>query len=268
VTPGERAEALIHQLGISAPGDLDVEAIAYDSGVLVTYADLQGCDATLVGFGHRGIATIRPSTQERERFSVAHELGHWSEHRGRSFTCRVDDVDANLTADKRLEREADQYAAHLLMPRQIFAPHLRGVTMPTFRHVRELARAFNTSILATCLRLAEINAFPLIVASYGRAGLRWQIRSRDVPRRWGLKQQTHQDSFAYELLQRGIACDGPRKQPADVWFDNDDADKYEITEECIPAHGRTILALLSVANEGMLTAGFDRDLWSGNSGQR
>jgi Zn-dependent peptidase ImmA (M78 family) len=268
VTPGERAESLVDELGISEPGDLDVEAIAYDSGVSVAYADLKGCDATLVGLGGRAIATIRPSTEERQRFSIAHEMGHWSEHRGRSFTCRVDDVDTNLTSDKKLEREADQYAAHLLLPKRLFKPQFAAVNAPTFKHVVSIANTFKTSILATSLRLTYLSAFPLILTSYGPAGFRWQVRSKDVPTRWWLKAHLHEDSFAVDYFQRGTLRGGPGKQPADVWFDNDDADQYEVTEEYIAGHGGTALILLTLADEEMLSAGFDRDLWTGKIKRR
>lgn len=267
MTPGERAELLIDELGISEPADLDVEAIAYDSGVAVTYADLQGCDATLVGLGERAIATIRPGMEERQRFSIAHELGHWSEHRGRSFACRVDDVDTNLAGDRRLEREADQYGAHLLMPKRLFAPQLRSIRTPTFKEIIAIAQIFKTSILATCFRLIDLNAFPIMLASYGPMGCRWQMRSKDVPRRWGLKSTLHVDSFAYDLFHQGKSCNGPGRQPADVWFENDDADKYEVSEECIAGHGRSVLVLLALEDDA-LDAGFDRDLWTGKLARR
>jgi hypothetical protein len=263
VTPGERAEQLIDELGITEPADLDVEAIAYDSGVTVTYANLHGCDATLVGLGARAIATIRPSMEERQRFSIAHELGHWSEHRGQSFTCRVDDVDGNLASDKKLEREADQYGAHLLMPMRLFRPQLRSIRSPTFKDATAVAQIFRTSILATCFRLIELNAFPLILASYGPAGCRWQLRSKDVPQRWWLKSKLPDDSFAHDLFYKGKVCNGAGKQPADVWFDNDDASNYEMAEECIAGHGGSVLVLLTLADDEMLSAGFDRDLWTG-----
>lgn len=50
---GMRAEALISELGISAPDEIDIEAIAIDSGVEVQYARLNGCEASLVGFDRR-----------------------------------------------------------------------------------------------------------------------------------------------------------------------------------------------------------------------
>src|SRR5581483_2769693 len=96
----ERAEALVADLGIKSPRELDVEAIAFDSGVEVGYEEMTGCEASLVGYRDRAIATIKPSgVRGRERFSIAHELGHWHLHRGRSFQCRVDDPSANLASD-------------------------------------------------------------------------------------------------------------------------------------------------------------------------
>lgn len=268
MTPGERAESLVEELGISEPADLDVEAIAQDSGVTVAYADLQGCDAMLVGLGDRAIATVRPSTEERQRFSIAHEVGHWSEHRGRSFVCRVDDVDANLASDRKLEREADQYAAHLLLPKQLFTPQLAAVQSPAFKHIISIAKTFKTSILATCLRLIDLNRFPLVLASYGPGGFRWQVRSKDVPNRWWLKPRLHEDSFAVDFFERGAAGSGPGKQPADVWFENDDADQHEVTEEYIAGYRGSVLVLLTLADDEMLNAGFDRDLWTGKAGRR
>ena len=100
MTPGEKAEARIAELGITDPNDLDVEAIAADAGVTVEYGHLNGCDATLVGFGRRAIATIKQSpSRGRERFSIGHEVGHWELHRGKSFRCRVEDPSENLASD-------------------------------------------------------------------------------------------------------------------------------------------------------------------------
>ena len=59
--PGEQAEALVEECGIFAPGELDVEALALMHGMRVQRAELDGCAATLVGYGDRAVATIRPA---------------------------------------------------------------------------------------------------------------------------------------------------------------------------------------------------------------
>lgn len=256
-TAGERAEALIADLGISSPDELDVEAIAFDSQVEVVYEAMTGCEASLVGYRDRAIATINPSgVRGRERFSVAHELGHWHLHRGRSFKCRVDDPSANLSSERVLEKEADSFAAHLLMPRPLFNPVIASLGKPTFQQLTRIATEFETSVMATTLRLANINTLPVIVACYDSRGKRWAMPASDIPRRWVLREKLDDDSFTYDLLHDGKECRGLGKQPAEVWFENDDAGEYEVQEQCISSAAGTALVLLYLESS-MLEVGFD-----------
>jgi hypothetical protein len=258
VTPeGEKAEALIFELGVSSPQELDIEAVAYDSGVEVQYEHLHGCEASLVGFGDRAIATINPSgNRGRERFSIAHEVGHWHLHRGQSFQCRVDDADLNLASNRVLEKQADTFAAHLLMPQSLFVPLVREIGEPNFKNLRDLATDFDTSPVATALRLANVNQLPVILASFSQKGKRWSIAAQDIPRRWVLKDDLDEDTFTYDLLHKGKECRGLYKQSADAWFQNDDADKYEVREQCVPAGQADALVLLYLEPK-MLDAGPD-----------
>lgn len=269
MTPGEKAEARIAELGITDPKDLDVEAIAADAGVTVQYGNLNGCDATLVGFGRRAIATIkRSSSRGRERFSIGHEIGHWELHRGRSFRCRVEDPSENLASDAALEKEADSYASHLLMPGPLFNPVIKPLGMPGFRQMEEVAELFQTSLLATTIRLARVNKLPVIVACYTLTRLRWHVRASDVPNRWWLRDKLDNDSFAYELLTTGKTYPAPRKQPAEVWFVNDDAHKYEVREHCQPTSNGDVLVLLYLSDSEMMEARYDPNLYHRKVGLR
>jgi IrrE N-terminal-like domain len=257
MSPGQLAEARIAELGITDPSDIDVEAIAFDAQMLVEYEDLDGCEATLVGVGDRAIATVRPSgVRGRERFSVGHELGHWEMHRGTSFSCRVDDPDSNLRSDKPREKEADEYAAHLLMPSALFNPAVRSLGKPGFRDLDDLAKHFETSVLATSIRLADIDTLPVVLACYSSSGLRWSKVAAHVPRRWWLHGKLDDDSFGHALLTNGTRTTSARKQPGEVWFENDDAENYEVTEECMPGKVGEVLVLLYLSSP-MLEARFD-----------
>jgi hypothetical protein len=257
VTPGQRAEARISELGINDPRDIDVEAIAADAKMTVEYEVLDGCEATLVGVGHRAIATIKPSAiRGRERFSVGHELGHWELHRGSSFKCRVDDPDKNLASDKPREKQADEYAAHLLMPSALFNPSVKVLGNPGFSELDALSGTYETSLLATSIRLADIDTLPVVVACYSKNGLRWSKPAAHIPRRWWLRSKLDEDSFAHDLLATGRRLPSARKQPAEVWFENADADRYEVTEECIQGRAGEILVLLYLTSN-MLNAAFD-----------
>lgn len=253
----DRAESLIAEFGISDPRDIDIEAIAFDAGVQVEYQELSGCEATLAGFANRAVATVKRSQYRgRERFSIAHELGHWSLHRGQSFRCRVDDPGENLASDRAVEKEADTYAAHLLMPSRLFNPAIKQLGRPGFRELDELGESFQTSLLATSIRLANINTLPVIVACYGAQGLRWHITAQDVPKRWWLHQQLDDDSFAYDLYHAGKERPKPGKQSGETWFENDDAEDYELLEHCIGGRAGEVLVLLYLT-DSMLDARFD-----------
>jgi Zn-dependent peptidase ImmA (M78 family) len=260
MTPGQRAEALVAHFGIRDAKDLDLEAIACDQGVTVEREDLSGCEATLIGFGDRAIATIKPShIVGRERFSLAHELGHWDMHRGRSFQCRVDDPDVNLVGNKQVEKEADQFASHLLMPGPVFNPAVKALGTPSFKELEALATEFQTSMVATSLRIAAIDTLPVIVACFSKNGRHWSMPAPHVPKRWFVVEELSEYSFSYDLLVKGAQTTGLRKQSGEVWFQNDDAEGYELHEHSMPYRNGQVLVLLYLSSK-MLDARFDPNI--------
>jgi Zn-dependent peptidase ImmA (M78 family) len=66
---------------------------------------------------------------ERRRFTLAHEVGHWVcqvlEGRGSPVMCRADEV--GVGEGRALEREANVFAAELLMPEEL----VRGKSVGT-----------------------------------------------------------------------------------------------------------------------------------------
>jgi hypothetical protein len=261
MTPGQKAEARIDELGIRSAQELDIEAIAYDAGVHVRYAPLVGCEATLVGFESRAIATIKPSSvRGRERFSVGHELGHWELHRGRSFRCRVDSPDANLTSNAQLEKEADEFSSHLLMPAKLFNPAINSFRWPKMAEIDEVARSFQASQLATLIRMANVDTLPVIVASYADGQRRWHICAPHVPKRWWLRRTLDADTFAYDLVTKGAECSIPRKQSADAWFENNDAGEFEVLEQCYSPLPGQVVVTLYLSDGEMFDRGFDPDM--------
>jgi hypothetical protein len=230
-----------------------LEAIAWDEGVRVQYKDLIGCEARLVGYNNRAIVTIRDvSEPRRKRFSLAHELGHWNYHRGRSFECRVDDWVEGYSSKPIEEKEADKYASELLMPAYMFEPLAKTIKRPTFDGVKELADIFNTSLTATAIRLVNMNVWPLILVSHSQSGRVWFNRSKDVPERWFPQKELDQDSMAFGMLFGNEDRVRYQKATADTWFDNRQAERYEIIEDAIRISNNQVLCLLWLENDEML----------------
>lgn len=249
-----RAESLIRELGITSAKDIDIEAIAFDQGIEVEYEALSGCEATLVGFDNAAIATISPSgSRGRERFSVAHETGHWLLHRGRSFQCRVADFVENYASDRQAEKEADEFASHLLMPTDIFLPAIRALNIPSLPKLQGIANEFEVSLQAVSIRMATLDTLPVIVACYTKYGLKWRIRASHIPSRWSLRQKLDDDSFAYSILYEG-QTQKMGKQPGETWFENDDAEDYELLESSIPSVSGQVLVLLYLTDSRMCEA--------------
>jgi hypothetical protein len=261
VTPGDLAESVIDGFAIRDPKDIDVEAISVDAGMQVRFRKLNGCAATLVGIGDRAIATVSPSGNKgRDRFSVGHELGHWSMHRGQAFYCRAENFGQYSRADKLKEKQADEFSSRLLMPTSLLRPAIGKFRTLSFADLRGLASVFSTSDTAMAFRITLLDNFPVILCCYSAEGREWHLNAPMVPSRWKLKQMLDADTFAHDLIRGGTSGSGSGKQSAECWFENSDAHRYEIREECIPYLPGQVLVLLYLPDE-MLDAQRDWDDW-------
>jgi len=100
----------------------------------------------------------------RKNFTIAHELGHWHLHHdaselGQGRFCRSDDVGGDARALReaiQLEREANRFAAALLMPE----PLVSGCAEELRLNVRVLAARFGVSVAAMQVRLETLRLLP------------------------------------------------------------------------------------------------------------
>lgn len=99
----------------------------------------------------------------RARFTIAHELGHWLMHTkgagAHTRFCRPADVGATvreITSSKRLEREANLFAAELLMPADL----VRNEAEKARLSVPALAKTFAVSAAAMQVRLEVLDLLP------------------------------------------------------------------------------------------------------------
>tara|TARA_R110002020_G_scaffold69730_9_gene181457 strand:+ start:29408 stop:30193 length:786 start_codon:yes stop_codon:yes gene_type:complete len=242
-------DALLRSLGITEPRDIDVDAIAYYVGLKVKRRCLNCCEAMITGLGNRGIISVVPGGMpQRERFSIAHELGHWAHHRGETVACRSTDI-GRFSKTNEVERLADLYAANLLMPLSMFKTACRDHRRLDLKALKAVAGKFNTSLTATLIRMIDTGNYPTsIMINHGTGGRRWHKAAVGIPGYWRPKDDLDAESFAFELLHNPQSRDEgfPRTIGADAWFDNWAAERHEITEQSFRIPGEGVITILNL----------------------
>lgn len=106
----------------SAPS-IPVTEVAENSGVNVVFVDMGKFAEQVAGFvdfENRRIYVNKADVPQRQRFTVAHELGHWILHR-EAFMANPDLYPVlprfqSVDASNAFEQEANAFAAELLVP--------------------------------------------------------------------------------------------------------------------------------------------------------
>lgn len=170
-----RAEMLIQEMGIkSLPVDPFAIAEQHDIEVMADEAKAAGMFGCLVKVGNRfGIMyTKHIDTEGFQRFTVAHELGHYFLP-GHSEALYFDEPHeprsrSSEASPTSYEREANAFAAGLLMPSHLFVKAIPGAG-EGFAAVKFLADACKTSFTATAIRYATYAEDPVaMIMSRGR----------------------------------------------------------------------------------------------------
>jgi hypothetical protein len=257
--PRISADKLIKELGISEPADIDIEAIAQYCSATVVYERLTGCEARIVGNADRAIITVHSdSPRGRQRFSAAHELGHWMRDRNRvGFSC-TKAVFRSQWGSVDPERGANEFAADLLLPQTIFCRYSYASPV-TLDSVRRLAEKFETSLTATAIRLVQHGSFPAIVIYLTEGVRKWFVAGPDVPKALWPRETPSRQTVAGELLRGGTASASPESVQADGWLTHPRSEWYELIEDSVKFRDGSILSLLWWKNEKQLIDLMDDD---------
>jgi len=158
----ERAKALCKLNGVlSAP--VPVERIAERLGAIIQYEpfDIELSGWSFVKDGVIMIGVNAAHNVERQRFTVAHEVGHLELHRARlEAEVHVDkgtlrhEIGAAETADP-MEMEANAFAAEFLMPAEFLKKTIAGRTLDLEDDALfgDIARRFKVTTAALRFRL-------------------------------------------------------------------------------------------------------------------
>jgi Zn-dependent peptidase ImmA (M78 family) len=246
---------LLEHLGIDEPAEIEIEPVAQACGATIVYEPLQGCEARLIGAGRRAVITVNSAAgRARQRFSAAHELGHWVHDRGKvAFSCAEGQFLREWGPERdqqNAERRANRFAAGLLLPRNMFKRRARHRPM-TFATVTEMAAEFETSVTATAIRLVELGALPAMLVCYHKWGRRWTTRNPLVPEALQPHLQITPQTLAASGAARGDPS-GVQPYPAEAWLAHPDAVFHTIYADTWVSGPETLLVMLAWKDEDFL----------------
>lgn len=181
--------------------------------------------------------------RRRQRFSVAHELGHYAmkshcEHELQGALLSGHNPHASSYARQR-ESQANEFATELLLPYTELKPVLKGIDFKDdlFTSVEQLADRFDASMTATLKRVASILDIPVVAIHFAPDGKSHQVPSYSVdykqagfyfPRDGAIPT----GSYAATLFEGKTPATRGRKSYRDcrVWFPERRRDDYRTVE--------------------------------------
>ena len=246
-------EALLKELGISDPTDIDLRAIAHCVGVEVLFRDLPGSEAQIIGLKDRAVVFVSENARPtRKRFSTGHELGHWHHHRGQSFVCRNEDIGKLVDGrSSDAERLADAYAADLILPSFMIGPRIQGIAQVNLDFILELAQLFSASLTATALRVIRLTEHPMILVAHNIGGKKWQWPSVGAGQ---LRVREDIDPRSSACLPSGKAgrLGSIKKEPAHYWFDRRHVEQFNLKVQTIETLEGELLTLVGIPDPRMV----------------
>lgn len=192
--PKRLAEAITKQLG-DTPRAVPIRQIAADIDIYEIREEpltgLAGCLIVPEDKSVGAIAVDGKMGEERKRYTIGHEIGHYvnPNHRVSSpegFKCTRRDM---LTDDAKpgdrhakMEMEANQFAAELLMPASWIKRFLRPKVGVDLQHILDLASLFEVSREAAARRYLSFASEPAAIVFSLDGKIRYIKKHDDFPR--------------------------------------------------------------------------------------
>ena len=215
--PYERSRRLandvLREYGADEPSKIDPLAIIGRRGIRVKYGKLEGATARIFMLDGRAVIRISDAiVQEgRLRFSLAHEVGHYL------LGHQIPSETELAPYSAHQEREADVFAAEHNTPEAWVRPHC-DVSTITLEPVREIARTFRSSIVASAIRFVELSASPCAVVYSERGRVVWAKRSRGFSARIPVEMKVGTATVAHDFHARDMLDPRVRVVRARAWL--------------------------------------------------
>lgn len=236
----------IHQLAPGLPPNFTIEDVCRQLDIQsIEERPLTSLEAMLLMDENKAwgaIVLAEGRKRERRRFSIAHELGHFliPTHKGHSeygFSCSLGDLRVGDTREhdrrRRVEAEANRFAAHLLMPPARIRSAIES-RHPDLREIVRLAGEFGVSREAMARGYIDTLRETLAVVILHRGRIDRIYRDNDFP--WiepRYSQQAPADSIATGHDLRPGHYSSMEECDPETWLGSSSARRVEVLCEQI-----------------------------------
>ncbi len=244
------ARALLAELAQSHGG---IHEIAAALGIDLLEVEADGFDGALIRANDVPLAEIvvRASIREagRKNFTMAHELGHFvlPSHQRMSIACMASEIGNWADASRRtaLEREADEFAAELLMPSSLVEPVSWGAT-PSLGVIENIARRARASLSAAAWRYCDVTEERCAVVWSTEGTIHWSKRSRGFPFFLPKSRPVEKGTFAAACFAGKKVPGRPQVVPVHLWASSmtvDPSIRMLEQSKALPSY-RSVISLL------------------------
>lgn len=196
-----------------------------------------------------GAIVIRKSIREtgRKKFTLAHEIGHFllPGHDEADLVCAKSDIGNWGDGSKAIEREADEFAAELLMPAALVQRIIASAT-PSLELIQKIAQRFHTSLSAAAWRYCDL-AMERCAIVWSRQGrIDWSKRSEAFALLLRKGAVLQEGTLAARALAGLSIPKQPQEVPSDLWMLGSDlANDTKLWEQskALPAY-ESVISLL------------------------
>ena len=244
----QAARGLLQSFGVDSPDEIDLETIAWRAGKLqIRYGGLFNCDGRIIANPRGGgvIRVRRSSSVGRERFTIAHEIGHFVLHAAPHLQRDDGPPQFAMWHCDSEEAEANIFAAELLMPERLL---LRATNRkePSLALLDRVADQFATSLLATAFQYANYTQEQVaLVLSAGRT-IQWSKPSRTFNYRVRAGELSPDSAAVERIAGKAADCGRMVVTPACAWLTQFEYDnEHDVMEDSryLDYYDRTVTLL-------------------------
>ena len=193
----------------------------------------------------------------RIRFTLAHELGHYLMHRHLhgQFNCNEVDTLHWDSPERQLENQANEFAAHLLMPRPDFEAQIRSTTID-LDVLGGCAERYGTSLTAATLKWLEFTPKRAVLVMSYKGIVRWARGSQSgkwlsiaLNKKLNGQRRRLPDQCATALCKDTSVDRLGTEVNARIWFSNEPKDMVLREMRIISDQYRQTMTLLILPSE-------------------